>query len=482
MSLISKFSLIAFFSCFSLYHSATLDTDNLDQAFLGFAEAKLLTEDSQVAEWEVIHSRARALPDFHPETTHVPGVFQKVRLVASYVFHALLEQENTEPRRAKVEEILRNAQDLESSQKLTLSGATLLMDELAIAADVTYDMEALREAVPTETLQDADVMILCVPKGGLSVKRIVEGFLHKTPRVFISLPAKALEVGKGPHAGHRNTVYDFYRHDTSHADIFQNTHRHWQLFWPAYERIKNIYNTLSDDDKKIVQAWLFWFFHEDESLVNHWYNWDRSKPGWEMFEEWKQTTKHLPERVQRLIQEEQSDFSAFVDRMVRATLNPEVSNSPLPSLEKIQADLQQKFGEGKYMLGFAGDVPTEFPIAGPVKFECKLNRYLPVNGIMTSLFADRLEALVEIDDISKESVQVSLTIAGSTYHFTEEESSQYFLADSYQDMLYFLKYAGKGAGWDKVHFGNYKAIRRAFFELCQRAGEIIKLSAAQSIV
>ncbi len=428
--------------------------------------------DQQIRDWETVYIQAGKISDFSPEKTYLPALIGRVELMAAYVIDALTSSGSSEVIAKRVDYangILEEAGTFNIEERLNLSTASRLFDALAMACDTTINLlEMVPKPISSLTLNALDVMFLCVPNGALKISRIVDGVLRERPRFFISLPNKVIAYEKAPHGGHVNNIYYFYAHDVDHAYIWSQAHVRWDLLWPeGYARVKSIRDALSPEEKNIVDPWLYFYFHEDESLVNGWYDLKKS------------TQKELEDTVIPLMREEMREITPFIDRMCRAGINPSSTMSLFPFIPRdIKSTIARKQGkDGAEIHGYFkldimknGSIEEFEEVFGSTK-TVTFAGVLKMNE--SAAGAEMIDVSVKVDDMLAEFINVELTVGAETYSYLDE-GPQYFITNDFQDLLYLLRHAGRDFPERQVTLKNYKRVKGMFGELCKEAAEILK--------
>jgi hypothetical protein len=104
---------------------------------------------------------------------------------------------------------------------------------------------------------DYDFAYICVPKGTISYRRFVDGYLAERPILHIALPINM----EGDNIG--EDIVTIYRHDCLHA-VFNASGYFRNIMKPAYRRIRIYRNTLNKEslERRKLDVFLFWHFHE----------------------------------------------------------------------------------------------------------------------------------------------------------------------------------------------------------------------------
>ncbi len=225
--------------------------------------------DVQTAKWEEIHAAKRAITGFSNITTNFPPVLDRIAYMAGYVRNAIA---GNNEREARVDEVMHEAQSLSSAGKLTFKEATSLFWNLAAACDKTHPLTAgiKKEYAHEYTLVgpeafhgdynfERDRCYICVPKGGLKLSRIVDGYLRPIHLVYIVLPNQ--ELTSSPHGNQNNQVLRFFEHDLGHTNFMEGLAK----WWPWFEVVSRYRASLSPEsqERKMVDVLLFQSFQEN---------------------------------------------------------------------------------------------------------------------------------------------------------------------------------------------------------------------------
>jgi len=228
--------------------------------------------DSQVAAWEEVWKTARSTPGFSWRETHVPGLIDRIAYIADYVKNAIWGDAERE---ATISTVMQKTGDLEASSSLTFQQTFDCIEFLAMICDKTIPVKISEDPLSVSffennlgdlpKLDEFNVLVICSRNGGLSLDRILNGYFHDHPLLYLSLPNHTLV--KGVHGGTCTKIYDFYKHDIEHATAFIRRHIDlpFEIFRPIYKKIAQVRNSLPQDsrERRIVDAFLFKYLHED---------------------------------------------------------------------------------------------------------------------------------------------------------------------------------------------------------------------------
>lgn len=140
--------------------------------------------ETQLAAWRKIHAVKRGISGFSNTATNFPPVLDRITYMARYVRNAIA---GLKDRESAVDEIMQEAESLLEQEKLTFHTATRLFGSLAITCDKTELLRTDEEGAPAYALDGRNRCYLCVPKGGLKLSRIVDGYLRPIPEVYMAL-------------------------------------------------------------------------------------------------------------------------------------------------------------------------------------------------------------------------------------------------------------------------------------------------------